>query len=78
MTEKGITCEIVRPIAVLSENERGYTRKTYISSLIDAGININTVRSYAGHADERTTYFNYCYDRTPDAEKKQLLEKALA
>lgn len=54
------------------------SRKTYISSLIDAGININTVRSYAGHADERTTYFNYCYDRTPDAEKKQLLEKALA
>ncbi len=54
------------------------SRKTYISSLIDAGININTIRSYAGHADERTTYFNYCYDRTPDAEKKQLLEKALA
>ena len=25
MTEKGITCEIVRPIAVLLENERGYT-----------------------------------------------------
>ena len=54
------------------------SRKTYISSLIDAGININTVRSYAGHADERTTYFNYCFDRTPDAEKKQLLERALA
>ena len=53
-------------------------RKTYISSLIDAGININTVRSYAGHADERTTYWNYCYDRTPDAEKKKLLERALA
>ena len=53
-------------------------RKTYISSLIDAGININTVRSYAGHADERTTYWNYCYDRTPDAEKKELLERALA
>lgn len=53
-------------------------RKTYISSLIDAGININTVRSYAGHADERTTYWNYCYDRAPDAEKKQLLERALA
>ena len=53
-------------------------RKTYISSLIDAGININTVRSYAGHADERTTYWNYCYDRTPDAEKKRLLERALA
>ena len=53
------------------------SRKTYISSLIDAGININTIRSYAGHADERTTYFNYCFDRAPDAEKKKLLEKAL-
>lgn len=53
-------------------------RKTYISSLIDAGININTVRSLVGHADERTTYFNYCFDRTPDAEKKNLLERALA
>ena len=53
------------------------SRKTYISSLIDAGININTIRSYAGHADERTTYFNYCFDRAPDAEKKMLLEKAL-
>ena len=27
MTEKKITCEIVRPIAVLSENERGYTKE---------------------------------------------------
>ncbi len=27
MTEKAITCEIVRPIAVLSENERGYTKE---------------------------------------------------
>jgi hypothetical protein len=28
--------------------------------------------------DERATYWNYCYDRTPDAEKKKLLERALA
>lgn len=27
MTEKGITCEIIEPIAVLSENERGYTKE---------------------------------------------------
>ena len=32
MTEKGITCEIVRPIAVLSENERGYTKDINIVS----------------------------------------------
>ena len=32
MTEKTITCEIVRPIAVLSENERGYTREINLVS----------------------------------------------
>ena len=32
MTEKGITCEIVRPIAVLSENERGYTKELNLIS----------------------------------------------
>ena len=53
-------------------------RKTYISSLIDVGININTVRALAGHADERTTYFNYYFDRAPEDEKKRLLEAALS
>ena len=32
MTEKAITCEIVRPIAVLSENERGYTKEINLVS----------------------------------------------
>lgn len=32
MTEKSITCEIVRPIAVLSENERGYTKEINLVS----------------------------------------------
>ena len=32
MAEKDITCEIVRPIAVLSENERGYTREINLVS----------------------------------------------
>ncbi len=54
------------------------SRKTYISTLIDAGININSVRSYAGHADERTTYSCYCFDRTPERFKKEQLERALA
>lgn len=27
MPEKSITCEIVEPIAVLSENEKGYTKE---------------------------------------------------
>ena len=32
MTEKNITCEIARPIAVLSENERGYTKEINLVS----------------------------------------------
>ena len=29
MTEQGVTCEIVRPIAVLLENERDYTKAVF-------------------------------------------------
>lgn len=32
MTEKSITCEIVDTIAVLSENERGYTKEINLVS----------------------------------------------
>ena len=32
MTEKSITCEIVRPIAVLSENDKGYTKEINLIS----------------------------------------------
>lgn len=32
MTEKSITCEIVEPIAVLSENEKGYTKEINLVS----------------------------------------------
>ena len=33
-------------------------RKTFVSNLLSNGVNINTVRQAAGHADKRTTY-NY-------------------
>ena len=52
-------------------------RKTFISSLIDGKININTVRQYAGHVDERTTLNNYCYDRSSEDEKYEQMRKAL-
>ena len=32
MAEKNITCEIVRPLALLSENERGYTKELNLVS----------------------------------------------
>lgn len=53
-------------------------RKTFISALIDGNVNINTIRECVGHADERTTYNNYCFDRSTDSEKESLIEKALS
>lgn len=52
-------------------------RKTYISTLIDAGVNIDEVRRFAGHSDERTTFGNYCFNRETSEETKKKLENAL-
>ena len=53
------------------------SRKTYISSLIDQQVNINTVREMVGHTDERTTLNNYCFDRSTSTEKRNKIETAL-
>ena len=52
-------------------------RKTYISKLIDLGISINTIREFAGHVDEKTTYHSYCFDRKTKEQTYQELEKEL-
>ena len=52
-------------------------RKTVISSMIDANVNINTIRKIVGHEDEKTTYNNYCFDRKSKTEIKRQLEIAL-
>lgn len=52
-------------------------RKTVISSMIDAGMNIDDIRRIVGHADERTTYNCYCYSRNTKQETKMQLEGAL-
>ncbi len=53
------------------------SRKTYISTLIDGKININTVREMVGHADERTTLKNYTFDVRTESEKNKMIENAL-
>ena len=47
-----------------------FEAKTFISNLISTEMNINTVRQYVGHEDERTTLRNYCFDR--DSEEENL------
>lgn len=53
------------------------SRKTYISALIDGQVNLNTIREMVGHADERTTLNSYCFDRSTDIEKVNLITNAL-
>jgi integrase len=53
-------------------------RKSYISSLIDAGININEIRKQVGHEDEHTTLRNYTFNRKESTENEADIERALA
>lgn len=53
-------------------------RKSYISALLDAGININEIRKQVGHEDERTTLRNYAFNRKIAAENETDMENALA
>lgn len=59
-----------------TEKSSHKARKTFISKLIDSGINLNRVRQIAGHIDERTTLNNYCFDRSPDTKVIEQLEEA--
>ena len=53
-------------------------RKTYISTLIDAHVNINEIRQQVGHSDERITYKNYCFNRRSATETERQIEQALS
>ncbi len=53
-------------------------RKTYISKLIDSGMNIDQIRESVGHENERTTFNNYCFNRRTKDQTRQDMEDALA
>lgn len=52
-------------------------RKTVVSTLLDKGVNINTVRQIIDHMDEKTTLNNYCYDRSDSQDRYDLITQAL-
>lgn len=51
-------------------------RRTFISSLYDADINIKTIQKYVGHNDAKTTLNNYVYDRASKEKRAEQLENA--
>ncbi len=52
-------------------------RKTFISKLIDSGMNINAIREMVGHEDERTTLNSYCFNRKSKDQTRTDLEQTL-
>jgi integrase len=60
--------------ASLSRKSNHKIRKTVLSNMIQNGINIDTVRRFAGHVDERTTLQSYCFDTTNELELERKLE----
>jgi len=53
-------------------------RKSFVSKLLDAGININEIRKQVGHEDERTTLHNYAFNRVDPLQNESDMERALA
>lgn len=53
-------------------------RKTALSSMVNSGISLNAVKSFAGHVDEETTLKYYTFDRENDEKKNKMFEKALS
>ena len=54
----------------ISEKATHKIRKTYISTLIDSGLNINEIRKLARYEDEHTTYNNYCFNHMTNQQTK--------
>ena len=52
-------------------------RKTYISTLYDNGVPLEAIRKIVGHADERTTLHNYCFNRLTDEQTYNKVLSAL-
>lgn len=53
-------------------------RKTALSSMVNAGISLNAVRSFAGHVDESTTLKYYVFDREKESTRNEQFERALS
>ena len=53
-------------------------RKTAISSMVNNGISLNAVKTYAGHTDESTTLRHYTFDRECEKVRHEQFEKALS
>lgn len=61
----------------LTERNIHSCRRTWISTLIDAGVNVHTVAEWAGHESVETTWKNYAYNRKREEVRNAEFIKAL-
>lgn len=52
-------------------------RKTFISTLLEGGVNVDTIRAEAGQQYLSTMFDNYSFDRHKPEEKNMILEEAI-
>ena len=60
----------------LPENSHYSGRRTFVSSLIDANVNVKTIMKYCGHLSAKTTLNNYCFDRSSKEQRRKKFENA--
>ncbi len=66
-----------KKIGTVSKNTHA-ARRTYISALLDGGVNLNTVRGLVGHSDESQTLRSYLFDMSGEKEKISKIERAIS
>ncbi len=78
-TSKGLECALKRYCAKagIPYKSSHKIRKTFISTLIDNNVNINSIREMVGHQDAQTTYNSYCYNRKDITAVTQQLNQIL-
>ncbi len=78
--KSNVECKLYRLCKELEITKRSphKWRKTYISNLLNKGIDPDFVWEQVGHKDLRTTYSSYTYSTTKHEEQLKSLEDTLS
>ena len=80
ITPSNVQCKLYRLCKTLDLYRRSphKLRKTYISDLMNNGLDPDFVREQAGHQDVQTTYKSYTFSTAPEEKKLQDLIRVLS
>ena len=80
ITESNVQCKLYRMCNVLGLTKRSphKWRKTYISTLLNNGVDADFIRQQVGHKDLQTTFNSYAYSTTREEEQLEQLNMLLS